>query len=509
MWNISQPVDEILDDYFLKAYGTASSYMKQYYELLETSFMNRQLRTKIHWGAGSVASYYTSDTLRAAGKLLDAAEQATTDPAEKARIKHEKFALQYTTLTVKFFKSCQELSDMGLIVRTRHYIPKAPAREPSLKDIRRKIIDTIDLRDRLLSFITQHESPDSFISMLSHQDKTFHWMASLDEYVNIFINNAGQENTQTLPVKWKFHTDPDKMSTQQKWQSEQFDDSDWKWIRTDLFWENQGYDQYDGVAWYRLQYRIENPGNGKVLLRFGAIDEACDLFINGKLIGSYDYDHKENPDGWKVPVKFDITESIHSGNNLFAVKVYDSSYNGGLWKRVYLITESNTTNSKPILLEPFTDTNWLKKHPAQGAGLPLCSTEITNDPIKPDRNCLHVQGNGGKETVSFHWPELPVNDQQLYYLSMQVLHGSRIGIKNDYTTLPSIRIIPYNANGKVTAEPKQYEWIKCNVNTTNPDTWNLTSRIFRLPVDTIKITVTLFSPTTGEYWFKDLQIKTL
>lgn len=53
--------------------------------------------------------------------------------------------------------------------------------------------------------------------------------------------------TQNLvPSKWKFHTG-DSLA----WADPKYDDSGWGEIATGTVWEQQGYPDHDGYAWYR------------------------------------------------------------------------------------------------------------------------------------------------------------------------------------------------------------------------------------------------------------------
>jgi hypothetical protein len=40
------------------------------------------------------------------------------------------------------------------------------------------------------------------------------------------------------------------------WKEKDFDDSNWAEIKTNLPWERQGYNGYDGYAWYRIRFSL-------------------------------------------------------------------------------------------------------------------------------------------------------------------------------------------------------------------------------------------------------------
>ena len=75
-----------------------------------------------------------------------------------------------------------------------------------------------------------------------------------------------------LSGKWKFHTGNDK-----SWKSPDFNDDDWNKINVPSVWENQGYEDYDGYAWYRLQFNLPQSFiTGDLFL---ALNEHTDLIL--------------------------------------------------------------------------------------------------------------------------------------------------------------------------------------------------------------------------------------
>ena len=131
---------------------------------------------------------------------------------------------------------------------------------------------------------------------------------------------------------WTFRTDPTECGHLEKWFDVKFNDSKWRRIAVNTTWEKQGYAGYDGIAWYRVKFRM--PPKTKCLaveLSFGGVDESAWVWLNGKYIGQHDI----GPDGWKVPFKLDVTQEIKWGEeNLLAVRVEDTEHAGGIYKPV-------------------------------------------------------------------------------------------------------------------------------------------------------------------------------
>ncbi len=338
MWDVNQSREAILDDYYAKAYGKAAPFMRQYFELMEQDFTTREQRTKVKWGAAGIPQTYRPGTLAKAATLFEQAEHAVTDSAIKKRIAYDRQGLTYTTLVYNFFTSCQNMTDIGLVVRMKGYIQRPTGGKTSKTAIVKTVNRAVGNKKKLLAFI-KHSNPVNLISMIPHQDRTFKWFETIDSYAKMFLDTKQtNDKVMVMPAQWKFKIDPKKKGVAQQWWKAEFDDSRWQQIKTTTFWEKQGYPNYDGIAWYRLKYSIKaNPAQNRIILRLGAVDEDCDVYVNGKFVGKHRYDAKKDPDGWKTPVEFDITKFVVAGkDNIFAIKVTDRSGGGGLWKGVFL-----------------------------------------------------------------------------------------------------------------------------------------------------------------------------
>lgn len=58
-------------------------------------------------------------------------------------------------------------------------------------------------------------------------------------------------NTINLDRDWLFHPDEKNIGITEKWFASDFDDSNWDTLKAGNRWENQGYPNLDGFAWYR------------------------------------------------------------------------------------------------------------------------------------------------------------------------------------------------------------------------------------------------------------------
>ena len=123
--------------------------------------------------------------------------------------------------------------------------------------------------------------------------------------------------TINLDQSWKFY--PGELSGTGCYKTS-YNDGAWKSINAHDWWQNQGFSDYHGKAWYRKTFTLPalQPGQ-QALLHFGAVDGTAVVFLNGQRLGA----HRLGSDftGWDEPFYFDITKIVTSGNNIIAVQV--------------------------------------------------------------------------------------------------------------------------------------------------------------------------------------------
>lgn len=137
-----------------------------------------------------------------------------------------------------------------------------------------------------------------------------------------------------LQRQWKFITgdNPD-------YKDPGFDDSKWDKIFVPARWEDQGYRNYDGYAWYRISFSFKGETKDMVLL-MGKIDDIDQVYVNGRLIGSTgDFRARQgsNPD---VDDEYDDFRAYYipdgllktKGVNVIAVRVFDERGAGGIYE---------------------------------------------------------------------------------------------------------------------------------------------------------------------------------
>lgn len=110
-------------------------------------------------------------------------------------------------------------------------------------------------------------------------------------------------------------------------------DENWKDIQVPMNWEQQGFSDYDGRAWYRKRFSLPETLKGEDLyFVLGKIDDFDEVFINGAKVGQTGSCPPHFSTAYNAHRKYPIPNKlIHFGEeNLIAVRVYDNMLEGGI-----------------------------------------------------------------------------------------------------------------------------------------------------------------------------------
>ena len=127
-----------------------------------------------------------------------------------------------------------------------------------------------------------------------------------------------------------------------KWSDPAYVPLNWKQINVPGFWEDQGVRNLDGVVWYRREIEVpESMTGGEVRVKLGRIQNADELFVNGKQVGNTTYEFPQR--------RYTIPPGVlKPGKNLFVVRVTNQSGKGGFVpdKPYYLEAAGQTIDLK-------------------------------------------------------------------------------------------------------------------------------------------------------------------
>lgn len=132
----------------------------------------------------------------------------------------------------------------------------------------------------------------------------------------------------SLTGQWKF-----SIGDEENWKNPSFDDSNWDRINVPGAWENQGFYGYDGYAWYRTRFFLnDDVGPLPIFLDMGIIDDIDEVYVNGHLVGGKGSFPPKYSTAYNVHRQYHIPHNIlnKNGENHIAVKVYDEWSAGGI-----------------------------------------------------------------------------------------------------------------------------------------------------------------------------------
>ena len=135
-------------------------------------------------------------------------------------------------------------------------------------------------------------------------------------------------------TKWKFTTGDDSL-----WAAITFDDSKWVDAHVGDYWENWGFKDYDGFAWYRrsvvipLRFKKQADLYGGFTLKLDRIDDVDFTYFNGKLIGNTGSLPPKYQSKFEVYREYTIPANmiLWDKPNIIAVRVFDNNGPGGMY----------------------------------------------------------------------------------------------------------------------------------------------------------------------------------
>lgn len=158
--------------------------------------------------------------------------------------------------------------------------------------------------------------------------------------IGIFLSEPPLDLIYNLEGTWKFKTGDNS-----KWSQINIDENKWDEINVPATWDSQGYNDYDGFAWYRVTFNInlnDESFDNNLVLMLGKIDDLDETFLNGKFVSSTgdliispldgSINGKDNRDFNKFRGYRIKKEDLRNGENVIAVRVYDGLYQGGIYE---------------------------------------------------------------------------------------------------------------------------------------------------------------------------------
>ena len=127
---------------------------------------------------------------------------------------------------------------------------------------------------------------------------------------------------------WKFSVgdNPD-------WANPGYNDNNWDNIYVPASFEKNGYEGYNGYAWYRKSFQMADISYDlPMYLMMGKIDDVDEVYLNGKLIGKTGVFPPDFETAWSKQRQYLIPKNLlkTNGYNVIAVRLYDTHGSGGI-----------------------------------------------------------------------------------------------------------------------------------------------------------------------------------
>ena len=128
-----------------------------------------------------------------------------------------------------------------------------------------------------------------------------------------------REHWQSLDGDWEFAFDDEDRGLHERWETAKRPYP--MTIRVPFVYQSSksgiGDNAYHPILWYRRRFTLrEALRGGRVLLRFGAVDESCRVYVNGAMVSVHS--------GGYTPFAVDITPYLLPEENEVALRVADS-----------------------------------------------------------------------------------------------------------------------------------------------------------------------------------------
>lgn len=292
MWDPSRDTCALIRDFNYGYYGAAAPYMQQYDDMLWEAWEQ--------WSKDKSHSPIDRAFVARGWRLLKQAEAlAQGDEALTKRIKTAQLPLMYTMAT---------------------YGPGQDSEALDLDDFEK----------------TARDAGMRYIHIDGAGPNVDRYFAKLRELFAVKVDDIGWVE---LSDAWRFARDPGDVGLEQRWFAADFDDTQWTTISSDRGWEEQGFAGYDGYGWYRqiVEVPADVLARDDLKMLFLAVDEQAEVFINGEKV----FEHTTASTGrsvaalWKQPFMFDPKPWLKPGRNVLAVRVHDSTMQGGIWRPHY------------------------------------------------------------------------------------------------------------------------------------------------------------------------------
>ena len=297
LWDIDSDVDQLIHEFCRDMYGQAAATMERFY----TTYEQKLMEYPGHMVWGGWVKNFDKDAIQTMQKLLDKAKGETDSPLVHRRLKMMQASM-----------NCFVLTQMEAV-------PAAKSNAKTFDSYKKLQAETLKINQEV-------NLPFPLVVTGPYKDRL-----KSGSYRPPFEAIGGKE-LLTLPLVWRFRTDPDDEGLVQGWaKTPSADSSNWQDIRVDNYWTEQGIN-YHGVAWYATTIKIPDGQKEYIWLLFEKLDGAAEIWIDGQLAG------KLPGAPWDKPKAVELTTLVEPGNQYpLVIRVVKDVYAAGICGPVKLM----------------------------------------------------------------------------------------------------------------------------------------------------------------------------
>lgn len=328
-WKVKSEPRAVVSEFCNGLFGDAGKSMDEYFWMMADAIRDADHHT------GNDTNYpdiYTEKVMKSGAKLLKKAESSSDSEREKSCVRIFKLAHDY----LQAFLDMQEFQ-----------------RAFKFEDSKAAYDELVKLQDELIKWDARWLSSKAAKSYL----KRFWGPAVVQSHEK---TTGGNELVTGFPDEWDFLLDQHDAGEWLELYSPTLKGGNWQRMKTySASWMDQGFGAVNGIGWYRTRVSVPQKFKGrKIMMWFGAVDEAAKIWINGKPI-TWVAEVKDRKTqkvirtevrdqisgSWR-PHEIEVTDAIEFGKeNLFVVKVTNQQLNevgtGGIQKIVLLYAPKN------------------------------------------------------------------------------------------------------------------------------------------------------------------------
>ena len=166
--------------------------------------------------------------------------------------------------------------------------------------------------------------------------------------------NAGKLKAVALGMTWRFRADPKNEGVAGRWFAPEADTGSWDKVGVDrLGWGMSGFRHYTGWAWCRQDVSVPADlfAHKHCGLFFAAVDEECEVYVNGRKAGEHTSAGTGIAPGWlwNRPFLIDAKPFVSSaGTHTLAVRIHSPASSGGIRKPAFLVAAGIKTDAAAL-----------------------------------------------------------------------------------------------------------------------------------------------------------------